>query len=143
MPTLRQRVLDQNVPFLGVCVGMQLLAAFGYEHETSAGLGWVPGSVRALPRPADGKIPHMGWNNVQFTAAHPLFRNIASDAHFYFVHSYHFITDQPAHVLAHCVYGQPFAAAVGHGNICGTQFHPEKSQALGIKLLANFVKWAP
>ncbi len=143
VPALQQRVLKQGTPFLGVCVGMQLLAAFGYEHETSPGLGWVPGSVRALPRPAGGKIPHMGWNNVRFTTTHPLFRNIANDAHFYFVHSYHFLADTPAHVLAQCVYGQDFAAAVGHGNICGTQFHPEKSQATGLQLYRNFLDWQP
>ncbi len=144
VPNLRRRVLEQGVPFLGICVGMQLLAMTGYEHEVSPGLGWLGGEVRALPRPANGKIPHMGWNNVQFDApTQPLFRNIADATPFYFVHSYILTPEQPAQRWAHCTYGQDFAAVVGQDNICGTQFHPEKSQTAGLQLLRNFLDWQP
>ena len=143
VPTLNQRVLHEAAPFLGVCVGMQLLAETGHEHETSPGLGWIPGTVRALPRPEGGKIPHMGWNNVHFLRSHPLFRGLDDATHFYFVHSYQFLTEKPENLLARCTYGQDFAAAVGRDNICGTQFHPEKSQAAGLKLYRNFLDWQP
>jgi imidazole glycerol-phosphate synthase subunit HisH len=142
IPALRRRVLEQNAPFLGICVGMQLLADAGYEHETSAGLGWIQGTVRPLPAPAGGKIPHMGWNTLHLTkAAHPLFRGIAPDTHMYFVHSYHFMPQQPQPILATTEYGQPVVAALGQNSIVGTQFHPEKSQAAGLQLLRNFLDW--
>ncbi|MBP7253181.1 MAG: imidazole glycerol phosphate synthase subunit HisH [Alphaproteobacteria bacterium] len=144
VPSLRHRVLVQGAPFLGICVGMQLLATTGYEHEVSPGLGWLGGEVRNLPRPADGKIPHMGWNNVLFDApASPLFRNITDATPFYFVHSYILTPAQPTQRWAHCHYGQDFAAVVGQDNLCGTQFHPEKSQASGLQLLRNFLDWQP
>ncbi len=142
LPLLRRRVLEQAVPFLGICVGMQLLADAGYEHETSDGLGWIGGAVREMTPPDGGKIPHMGWNSLHLTqAAHPLFAGIAEETHMYFVHSYHFQPTDPQAVLATVDYGQPIVAALGRGNIVGTQFHPEKSQAAGLRLLRNFLDW--
>jgi glutamine amidotransferase len=144
IPTLRTRVLQQGVPFLGICVGMQLLADTGHEHETSAGLGWIGGTVRAMHPPAGGKIPHMGWNTLQLQQPHhPLLRTIAPDTHMYFVHSYHFMVQDPAHIIASCHYGSDFTVAVGRDNIIGTQFHPEKSQSAGLKFLRNFLDWQP
>lgn len=144
VPTISRRVLEQGAPFLGICVGMQLLAETGYEHEVSPGLGWLGGAVRALPRPDKGKIPHMGWNNVLLDKpASPLFRTIADATPFYFVHSYVMTPAQPAQRWAHCHYGQDFAAIVGQNNICGTQFHPEKSQTAGLHFLRNFLDWQP
>lgn len=141
--SLRQRVMHDGVPFLGICVGMQLLADAGYEHETSPGLGWISGAVRALPRPADGKIPHMGWNTLRVVRAHPLFSGLPDGTHVYYVHSYHFIADNSDAVLATTEYGQDFVAVLGRDNIAGTQFHPEKSQASGLRLLRNFLDWQP
>lgn len=143
VPTLRQRVLQDGVPFLGICVGMQLLADAGYEHETSPGLGWISGAVRALPRPENGKIPHMGWNTLRAARPHPLLSGLPDGTHVYYVHSYHFIPSSPDAVLATTDYGQPFVAALGRDNIVGTQFHPEKSQAAGLRLLRNFLDWQP
>lgn len=143
IPTLNRRVREQAIPFLGICVGMQLLADTGYEHETSAGLGWVAGTVQALTPPPGGKIPHMGWNTLHFTRPHPLFKDIAAGAHMYFVHSYHFSPLDKADILATTDYGQPLVAALGRENIVGTQFHPEKSQTAGLQLLRNFLDWQP
>ena len=143
VPVLQQRVLQDGIPFLGICVGMQLLADAGYEHETSPGLGWVSGAVRALPRPTDGKIPHMGWNTLHTTRLHPLFAGLPDGTHVYYVHSYHYVPDSADDVLATTDYGQSFTAALGRGNIAGTQFHPEKSQAAGLRFLRNFLDWQP
>jgi glutamine amidotransferase len=139
---LHRQVLDKGKPFLGICLGMQVLAERGFEHGEHAGLGWIKGDVVRLEPGADAlKIPHMGWNEVRVTRAHPLFAGLsARHLTFYFVHSYHFKATPDA-VLATCDYGVPFAAAVGRDNIVATQFHPEKSQDSGIELLQNFVKW--
>jgi glutamine amidotransferase len=137
-------VRGQGRPFLGICVGMQLLATRGFEHGTHAGLGWIPGTVEAL-RPSDPalKIPHMGWNALEFRAAHPLLEGIAPGAHAYFVHSYAMTCRDPADVVATTGYGGPVAALIAHANMAGTQFHPEKSQASGLRLIANFLAWSP
>ena len=143
VPALKRRVLEQGVPFLGICVGMQLLADEGHEHGTSAGLGWIGGDVKALAPPEGGKIPHMGWNMLTMARRHPLFRAIDDGTHMYFVHSYHFAPRDNGDALARCAYGGDFTAAVGRDNMAGVQFHPEKSQAAGLRLLRNFLDWTP
>jgi glutamine amidotransferase len=142
---LTKAALIDKKPFLGICVGMQLLAERGLEHGEHQGLGWIKGEVRRL-EPSDPtlKIPHMGWNELVFAPeAHPLLKGLSSGAHAYFVHSYHFLCSEPKERLAHVLYGQEVAALIGRENIVGTQFHPEKSQANGLKLLGNFLKWKP
>ncbi|MBV8888745.1 MAG: imidazole glycerol phosphate synthase subunit HisH [Alphaproteobacteria bacterium] len=141
-------VLDRGRPFLGICVGMQLMAECGREFETVEGLGWLPGDVVALnpiqPAGAPGlKIPHMGWNELRPRGAHPLLTGLPAGSHVYFVHSYHFRLAETSDLLAEADYGGPIAAAVGRGNIAGTQFHPEKSQMAGLRLIGNFLKWRP
>ncbi len=144
---LEDGVLRQRKPFLGICVGMQLLADRGLEFETTEGLGWIGGEVRAI-KPSDPalKIPHMGWNTLTVSKPHALLDGIATGAnglHAYFVHSYHLAGANRDTVLAETDYGGPVTAMVVKGNIAGTQFHPEKSQVLGLTLLANFLKWVP
>ncbi len=142
---LAEHALVRDRPFLGICVGMQLLATTGREHGSHAGLGWIPGEVLPIT-PADPalKVPHMGWNELVYTpGCHPLLAGLAADPHAYFVHSYRFACADPAHVLARVDYGGPIAAVVGRDSIVGTQFHPEKSQATGLKVIENFLKWAP
>ena len=144
---LTQAVIQRGTPFLGICVGMQLLATRGLEHATTQGLGWISGDVIAI-RPHDPalKIPHMGWNTLRTRKQHALLNGIPTgDAglHAYFVHSYHLAADNPADVAAQADYGGAITAIAGRGNIAGTQFHPEKSQALGLKLIANFLEWRP
>jgi glutamine amidotransferase len=138
-------VIRGGKPFLGICVGMELMAEVGREHGDHAGLGWIPGEVAALA-PADAalKIPHMGWNELAMAApGHPVLAGISPGAHAYFVHSYAFVCADPAHVLATVEYGGPVTAAVGRDNMIGTQFHPEKSQATGLRLITNFLGWRP
>ncbi len=143
---LTEAVITRGKPFLGICVGMQLMAERGLEHEVAQGLGWIPGDVTAM-QPDDPalKIPHMGWNTVN-SRPHPVLDGIetgASGKHAYFVHSYHLAASTPEHVLASFEYGGRFTAMVGRDNMIGTQFHPEKSQHLGLALIANFLQWAP
>ncbi len=142
---LEERVLRQGVPFFGICVGMQLLATTGREHGDHAGLGWIDGAVVPLaPTDAALKVPHMGWNELQFEpGAHPVLDGLKPGAHAYFVHSYRFACADPAHELARVEYGGPVAAVIGRGNIAGTQFHPEKSQATGLAVITNFLRWTP
>jgi glutamine amidotransferase len=144
---LEEVVRARGRPFLGICVGMQLLASRGLEFETTDGLGWIEGEVRAIePQDPTLKIPHMGWNTLDVRREHPLLAGIptgASGLHAYFVHSYHFVPKDRAVVVAETDYGGPVTAIVAEGNIAGTQFHPEKSQTLGLALIANFLKWAP
>jgi glutamine amidotransferase len=123
---------------------MQLMATRGLEFEAVAGLDWIAGVVAKLT-PADPalKIPHMGWNQLQFQTEHPVFAGIAPGAHAYFVHSYNFAVAEPRHLLATVDYGGPVTAAVGRDNLVGTQFHPEKSQETGLRLLGNFLRWRP
>jgi len=134
-------------PFLGICVGMQLMAERGHEHSITAGFGWIKGDVRAIePEDKALKIPHMGWNTLNLRKQHPLFDGIKTGdkgLHAYFVHSYHLIPQNPEDVLAKADYGGTIFAAVAKDNMVGTQFHPEKSQELGLRLIANFLSWTP
>ena len=145
---LREAVIGRGRPFLGICVGMQLMASYGREFETVEGLGWIPGEVVAIaPSDPSLKIPHMGWNELRSAsrpnALHPVLDGLAPGTHAYFVHSYHFRPSNPAHCLAVADYGGPLAAVVGRDNLIGTQFHPEKSQMAGLRLIANFLGWRP
>lgn len=136
---LQTRVLRDGAPFLGICVGMQLLADEGVEHGSTKGLGWISGTVRAI-EPASGlKVPHMGWNDVTARREHPVV--VGGEA--YFLHGYHFDVADPSHVLANTDHGGPRVAAVVKDNILGVQFHPEKSQTYGIATLARFMEWRP
>ena len=131
-------------PFLGICVGMQMLATWGREYEDTAGFGWIGGEVvRIAPSDPALKVPHMGWNDLVIDRPHPVLAGLKTGDHAYFVHSYRFRVADPAHLLAHCDYGGPVTAIVGRDTIVGTQFHPEKSQALGLRLIGNFLTWAP
>ncbi len=138
---LEREVITGKKPFLGICVGMQMLFDTGFEHGTHKGLGWISGEVRAIqPASPAMKVPHMGWNELALcTPSHPLLKGIATGDHAYFVHSYHAICKDKAHVLATTDYGTTLTAIVGKGNIMGTQFHPEKSQQTGLRLIENFL----
>ncbi len=142
---LHQAVIDDGRPFLGICVGMQLLADDGDENGIHEGLGWLGGHCMALTPPSSAyKIPHMGWNDLTLNQPdHPLLAGLISGDHVYFVHSYHVKNVYPEHVLATAEYGQTVTAMVARNNIAGTQFHVEKSQAVGLRLLQNFVRWRP
>lgn len=141
---LQDRVIARGFPFLGICVGMQLMATRGLEHEVTQGLGWVAGDVRRIePTDPTLKIPHMGWNTLSVHGSHDLLQGIDPTLHAYFVHSYHLQTTLPEDVIATSDYGGPVTAMVGYENLVGTQFHPEKSQELGLKLIANFLRWKP
>jgi imidazole glycerol-phosphate synthase subunit HisH len=141
---LREAAIARARPFLGICLGMQLMADRGREFETVAGLGWIAGEVVAIePRDATLKIPHMGWNEIEVRAPHPLLAGLGPGAHAYFVHSYHFRLADPADLVAVTDYGGPLTAMIGHGNLAGTQFHPEKSQEAGLRLIGNFLRWCP
>lgn len=131
-------------PFLGICVGMQLMATLGREYRDTPGLGWVGGEVVPIA-PADPalKVPHMGWNDLVLDAAHPVFDGVVSGDHTYFVHSYHFEVSDPAQRLAHVEYGGDVTAVVGTGTMLGMQFHPEKSQGVGLRMIRNFLTWSP
>jgi imidazole glycerol-phosphate synthase subunit HisH len=140
---LEERVLTRGTPFLGICVGMQLLAEVGREHGDHKGFGWISGDVvRISPRDASLKIPHMGWNALSLNVMHPMLSGMNS-ADVYFVHSYCIRPSNRAHVLATTDYGGEIAAIVGRDNIIGTQFHPEKSQATGLAFLERFLTWRP
>jgi imidazole glycerol-phosphate synthase subunit HisH len=141
---LDEAVRRRGRAFFGICVGMQLMAERGLEFETVAGLGWIPGEVRAMaPRDAALKIPHMGWNELAVIAPHPVLAGVERGAHVYFVHSYAFYCRERRDALALTDYGGEVVAAVGRDNLFGTQFHPEKSQAAGLQLIANFLRWRP
>lgn len=144
--------LDESVtrggkPFLGICVGMQLLSERGHEYRVTEGLGWIKGEVRRIePKDAALKIPHMGWNTLNVRVDHPLLRGIPAGRdgwHAYFVHSYGLMSAEPNELVAETEYGGPVTAIVAKGNVAGTQFHPEKSQKLGLRLVANFLQWRP
>jgi glutamine amidotransferase len=144
---LNIRVRGQGRPFLGICVGMQLMAERGREYEVTAGLGWIPGEVdRITPSDPDLKIPHMGWNTLNALRPHKLVEGIPlgpHGLHAYFVHSFHLRTTEPTSLVAQADYGGPVTAIVGRDTVVGTQFHPEKSQRLGLQLIANFLQWTP
>jgi glutamine amidotransferase len=143
-PAIAEAVIARGRPFLGICVGMQLMANRGREFETVEGLRWIDGEVVAI-EPCDGvlKIPHMGWNELDARAAHPLLAGLAAGAHAYFVHSYHFRLADTADLVAVTDYGGPLAAIIARDNLAGTQFHPEKSQEAGLRLIGNFLRWRP
>jgi len=134
-------------PFLGICVGMQLMATRGLEHTVTPGFGWIKGEVDKIDvGDADLKIPHMGWNTLDVVHDHPLLNGIETGPdgqHAYFVHSYHLRAANPSDVVATARYGEPITAMVASGNMAGTQFHPEKSQTLGLAFISNFLTWAP
>lgn len=135
----------RQVPFFGICVGMQLMASIGREHGDTNGFGWIPGAVEPLaPQDPTLKIPHMGWNALSAEVSdHPVLAGVPQGAYVYFVHSFALQAEKAEHVLATVDYGGPVTAMVGRDNIVGTQFHPEKSQAAGLALIANFLKWEP
>ncbi len=142
---LTESVKQRGVPFLGICVGMQLMATRGLEHGTHEGLGWIEGDVvRLTPSNPALKIPHMGWNTLAVARPHPVLAHVQdNEAHAYFVHSFAFAAENGRDVVASTNYGGPIAAVVARDNMIGTQFHPEKSQAVGLQLLQNFVRWRP
>jgi glutamine amidotransferase len=143
---LEQSVRRRGRPFLGICVGMQLMATRGLEYETVAGLDWIGGDVAQIREAPGLKIPHMGWNTLQVRRDHPLLAGIATGdggLHAYFVHSFQLYPANPDDVVAIADYGGPVTAMVGRENVVGTQFHPEKSQKLGLALIANFLRWRP
>jgi len=142
---LSEAVIKRAVPFLGICVGMQMMAEHGLEHGLKTqGFGWFSGDVVAL-KPADDtlKIPHMGWNDLVVDRPHPVLNGLKTGDHAYFVHSYHMALKDPSERLAHVDYGGAVTAMVGRDNIVGTQFHPEKSQSTGLRLIGNFLEWKP
>lgn len=139
-----QRRVRNGAPFLGICVGMQLMATRGLEFGETQGFDWIAGNVTKMtPKDQTLKIPHMGWNDLVEVADHPVLKDIQPGDHAYFVHSYHLAVQDPAHRLASVDYAQTVTAAIGRDNMFGTQFHPEKSQATGLRLIANFLKWKP
>jgi glutamine amidotransferase len=145
--TLQDEVINKGKPFLGICVGMQLMASRGLEHQVTEGFGWIPGDVKPItPRDPSFKIPHMGWNTLDLRRPHALLAGLPlgeNGLHAYFVHSYHLDAAHPSDVVATTEHGQTVTAVVGRDNLAGTQFHPEKSQTLGLSLLANFLRWRP
>ncbi len=142
--TLKREVIERGKPFLGICVGMQLMATRGVEYGIHAGLDWIAGDVvRIEPGAEHLKIPHMGWNELLNLKPHPLLEGIAEHDHAYFVHSFQLKTAQPETLLATTDYGGQITAVVGRDNLVGTQFHPEKSQATGLRLIGNFLRWKP
>ncbi len=141
---LNDHVIAKAKPFLGICVGMQLMAEHGVEHGVHEGLDWIAGEVRRiLPDDKSLKIPHMGWNELDIVQPHPVLAGIASGDHAYFVHSYQMKCRNEAQMLARVDYGGPVTAMIGRDNLIGTQFHPEKSQETGLRLIANFLGWKP
>ncbi len=146
---LEEAVIGEGKPFLGICVGMQLMAKTSREHGDHQGLGWIDAKVTAIDAPAGGapwwfNIPHMCWNDLEIRdPSHPVFAGIETGRHVYFVHSYRILCERPDDVIAEVDYGGPLVAAVGRDNIVGTQFHPDKSQATGLRLIANFLDWRP
>jgi len=140
---MTERVHVGGAPFLGICVGMQLLADRGLEHGTTPGLGWVPGEVRLIePSDAAIKVPHMGWNDVAMLP-HARNHTVIDEGEAYFLHSYHFAVENPSDIAAMTDHGEGLVAAVARGNVLGVQFHPEKSQAYGLAALERFLEWAP
>jgi glutamine amidotransferase len=144
---LEEAVQERGKPFLGICVGLQLMAERGLEHGVTPGLGWIKGEVRAItPSDPDLKIPHMGWNTLRVGREHALLEGIPTGEgglHAYFVHSYHLVPQEKDDLVASTDYGGPITAFVAKDNMAGTQFHPEKSQKLGLALIANFLRWKP
>lgn len=139
-----EAVEQKGRPFLGICVGMQLMASKGHEYSETDGLGWVAGDVVRI-EPADKalKVPHMGWNDLVLESDHPVFAGVRTGDHAYFVHSYHFRVSDPSQRLAYVEYGQEVTAVIGRDTMVGMQFHPEKSQDVGLRMIGNFLTWKP
>jgi len=141
---IEEAVQQRARPFLGICVGMQMMATLSREYADTDGFGWIDGEVvKIAPTDATLKVPHMGWNDLVIDHAHPVLAGIRTGEHAYFVHTYHFTVADPAQRLAHCDYGGDITAIVGRENMIGTQFHPEKSQHAGLRLISNFLHWTP
>ena len=141
---MEEVVIRQGKPFLGICIGMQMLATRGLEYTETPGFDWIGGDVDKITPSDDSlKVPHMGWNDLVIDTDHPVFDGIETGNHAYFVHSYHFKVANPAHLLAHVDYAGQITAIVGRDNLVGMQFHPEKSQKTGLHMIANFLNWAP
>ena len=141
---LQEAVTVKARPFLGICVGMQLMATLGREYEDTNGLGWIDGEVvKITPSDPTLKVPHMGWNDLVIDTPHPVFEGVETGDHTYFVHSYHFDVAKPAERLAHVDYAGDITAIVGRDTMLGMQFHPEKSQQVGLRLISNFLAWTP
>lgn len=141
---LREVVEIRRRPFLGICVGMQLMASWGREYSDTKGFDWIGGEVvRITPKGEGLKVPHMGWNDLILNQKHPVLSGIETGAHAYFVHSFRFEVENPDNLIAHVDYGGPVTAIIGRDNMIGTQFHPEKSQQAGLRLISNFLTWAP
>ena len=139
-----EAVEEKGRPFLGICVGMQMMATLGREYEDTDGLNWVAGEVtRITPTDPTLKVPHMGWNDLVLDAPHPVFDGIKTGDHTYFVHSYHMAVKNPAQRLAHVDYASEVTAVIGRDNMIGMQFHPEKSQTTGLAMITNFLRWMP
>lgn len=137
-------VTHKAKPFLGICVGMQMMASWGREYTDTAGFDWIKGDVvKITPSDPAQKVPHMGWNDLVIDRPHPVLAGITTGDHAYFVHSYHFRVENPDERLAHVDYGSDITAIIGRANMVGTQFHPEKSQKAGLRLIANFLAWKP
>ena len=139
---LHEVVIKAGRPFLGICVGMQLMAEFGHENGFHRGLGWVQGEVIGL-REGAIKVPHMGWNEIVIRGTHPVLTGLGDGTDFYFVHSYHLRCEDEGENLAYTEYGEPICAVVGRDNMIGAQFHPEKSQSAGLRFISNFLSWRP
>lgn len=141
---IEEAVVVRGRPFLGICVGMQMMASWGREYTDTPGFDWVKGEVvKITPTDPAMKVPHMGWNDLVIDHPHPVLAGISTGDHAYFVHSYHFRVENPFERLAHADYGAPISAIIGRDTMVGTQFHPEKSQATGLRLIANFLGWKP
>jgi glutamine amidotransferase len=140
---LEDAILKRGVPFFGICVGQQLLATRGLEDGETPGLNWIPGTVDLIKPGADYRVPHMGWNELTLTQDHPVLAGLGAEPHVYFTHSYAYTQIDEAHIAARTHYGTPLVAAVARDNLFATQFHPEKSQKTGLKILSNFVLWQP
>ena len=141
---IEEAVTDKARPFLGICVGMQMMATCGREYHDTKGFDWIAGDVvKITPADPSLKVPHMGWNDLILDQRHPVLNGISTGDHAYFVHSYQFRVANPAHRLAHVDYGGDVTAIIGTATMIGTQFHPEKSQQAGLRLIANFLTWSP
>ena len=141
---IAEAVTHKARPFMGICVGMQMMATWGREYHDTAGFNWIAGEVvKITPKDPTLKVPHMGWNDLVIDHQHPVLTGLSTGDHAYFVHSYQFKVTDPAHRLAHVDYAGDVTAIIGHANMVGTQFHPEKSQQAGLRLIANFLHWAP
>lgn len=141
---ITEAVLVKGRPFLGICVGMQMMATLGREYTDTPGFDWISGEVvRIVPTDPALKVPHMGWNDLVINQPHALLAGITTGDHAYFVHSYHMRVSNPAHLLAHVDYAGDITAIIGRDNMVGMQFHPEKSQSTGLRLIANFLQWTP